>query len=168
MNNDVPEPLYAPTPAEKARQDFVLGVKLLANGPVQAAVRHAYAAEVEPAVERTLGRKPGSRGEVQRALAATVPFREWATLTHYSQSMMWDSVEPSARRAAEHASKLLAGLATGARKGSLELDPSVPVPEPALMWLTMASTMIPTPAALQRPTMSTNSARVPERLLARL
>jgi SAM-dependent methyltransferase len=84
-----------------------------------------------PQAERRLGRRPAVRAEVQQALAAMPEFREWATLTHYSQSMMWQSVEPSARRAAEKASGVLAGLARGApRRGSLELDPALEVPAP--------------------------------------
>ena len=102
--------LYAPSFAERSRQDFVLGIKLLANGPMQDRVR-----------------AEGSGG----ALARTTAFRSWAALTHRSQTMMWDAIEPAAQRGAALAARELAALAAQpARHGSLELDPHLPIPEP--------------------------------------
>lgn len=133
-------PLYTPSVVERARQDFVLGVKLLANGPMQSRVRREYAARIAPQTTRKLGREPKRREEVEKPLARTEVFREWATFTHASQSMMWASIEPTARRCAVQAdaefletmrsSGTAAAAARGAPLGSLELDPTLRVPEP--------------------------------------
>lgn len=104
------EPLYAPTFSEQSRQDFVLALKFLANGPMQDRVREEAATA---GLERTLA------------------FREWAAVTHRSQTMMWAAIEPTARRGAERAAAELAALESDAkRRGSLELDPGLEVPEP--------------------------------------
>jgi SAM-dependent methyltransferase len=104
------EPLYAPTFSEQSRQDFVLALKFLANGPMQERVR--------------------AQG-VTTGLERTIAFREWAAVTHRSQTMMWQAIEPTARRGAERAALELAALETDpARRGSLELDPDLEVPDP--------------------------------------
>lgn len=104
------EPLYAPTFSEQSRQDFVLALKFLANGPMQDRVR------AEPAAA---------------GLERTQAFREWAAVTHRSQTMMWQAIEPTARRGAERAAAELASLESSPqRRGSLELDPDLDVPDP--------------------------------------
>jgi SAM-dependent methyltransferase len=105
-----PEPLYAPTFSEQSRQDFVLALKFLANGPMQSRVRAQTAAT---------------------GLERTAAFREWAAVTHRSQTMMWQAIEPTAQRGAERAAAELAALERDPRRrGSLELDPELEVPEP--------------------------------------
>lgn len=124
--------VYVPTATEKARQDFVLGVKLLANGPVQQRVREEYARAVEPAVGARRGAAPTSRMEVQAELARTMSFRQWAALTHASQSLMWQAIEATTRRVnseAERRYRLLRERGPRAG-GSLELDPTLHVPPP--------------------------------------
>jgi SAM-dependent methyltransferase len=126
-------PLYAPSVAERARQEFVLGVKLLANGPMQGRVRREYAARIAPALTARLGREPARREEVEAPLARSSVFREWATFTHASQSMMWAAIEPTARRGALRADAEFASQRSGPAPvalGSLELDPELKVPEP--------------------------------------
>lgn len=123
--------VYVPTREEKTRQEFVLGLKLLANGPAQQRVRDEYAARLLPAAEARLGRAPRARDEVAAALARSDSFRHWAVLTHHSQSMMWDAIEATARRVAPDGAARLARLrAGGVRRGSLELDPTLHVPPP--------------------------------------
>lgn len=124
-------PLYAPTASEQARQDFVLGIKLLANGPVQQRVREEYAARVEPEVHARTGAAPQARRDVERELARTASFRQWAALTHASQSLMWQAIEHTSRRVAAEGERRYLALRQGAAKrGSLELDPSLHVPPP--------------------------------------
>jgi SAM-dependent methyltransferase len=127
MNQNV----YVPTREEKSRQDFVLGVKLLANGPAQQRVREEYRERLLPEVVSRLGREPRARTEVERDLARSSAFRHWAVLTHRSQSMMWDAIEATTRRVASDGAARLARLrAGGVRRGSLELDPTLHVPTP--------------------------------------
>jgi len=123
--------VYTPTNLEKARQDFVLGLKYLANGSAQQRVRETYQRQVLPQLQTTLGRDPGSRREVEKALARTTAFRSWAVLTHRSQGMMWDAIEATTRRVAPQAINELAALrTTRSKRGSLELDPTLEIPTP--------------------------------------
>lgn len=125
------DPLYAPTRDEKSRQDFVLGLKLLANGPMQVRVRAAHAQRIAPEITAKLQREPQRREEIEVPLARTPEFREWAAVTHRSQTMMWEAVEPAVQRAREAGERALAELARSPRrKGSLELDPALEVPYP--------------------------------------
>ncbi len=123
--------VYIPTSAEKARQDFVLSLKLLANGAAQQRVREEYRARVLPAVRERGSGEPVRREQVQRDLERSTSFRQWAALTHRSQSMMWDSIEATTRRVEGDAVARYARLRSGgARRGSLELDPGLHVPPP--------------------------------------
>jgi SAM-dependent methyltransferase len=123
--------VYVPTHEEKCRQDFVLGLKLLANGEAQRRVREEYRSRLLPELAARLGREPQARREVERELARSAAFRHWAVLTHRSQSMMWDAIEATTRRVAGEGAARMARLhSTPARRGSLELDPSLQVPPP--------------------------------------
>jgi SAM-dependent methyltransferase len=124
-------PIYSPTTTEKLRQDFVLGLKLLANGAMQRRVRGAFVARIEPQARQRLGRAPARRAEIAAALARTPDFREWAALTHGSQSMMWRAVEATVSRSMSAAAERFAELLSRRNKaGSLELQPNFTVPEP--------------------------------------
>jgi hypothetical protein len=127
-----PASLYVPTPNERARQDFVLGIKLLVNGPMQGRVRREYAAKIAPAATGALGRAPAVREDVHAPLARTDVFREWATFTHASQSMMWAAVEDTAQRIAPAVASEWEAVRTARVRplGSLELDPTLVVPQP--------------------------------------
>lgn len=123
-----PQGIYVPTREEKARQDFVLSLKFLANGPAMRRVRETYRGGVQAEVSQRLGHEPQRRADVEKTLSRTTEFRTWAALTHRSQSMMWDAIEATARRVEPDARARLAAL--GATRGSLELDPSLHVPPP--------------------------------------
>lgn len=113
-----PHDLYSPTLSELSRQQFVLSLKLLANGPVQQCVRDEYAAQAVGT---------GARRDVTGRLSRTLSFRSWAVLTHVSQSMMWRAIDATAQRVAAEGSRRLAKLKAS---GSLQLDPSLAVPTP--------------------------------------
>ncbi len=123
--------VYVPTREEKARQDYVLALKFLANGAAMRAVRDVYREVVEPEVAARLGRAPQQRREVEAPLARSPEFRQWAVLTHRSQTMMWDAIEATTRRVTPEGVARLQRLA--ARRpagGSLQLDPDLAVPTP--------------------------------------
>jgi SAM-dependent methyltransferase len=124
--------VYVPTREEKARQDFVLGIKLLANGVVQQRVRDVYLASVEPGVTAARGAPPQQRRDVERELGRTTEFRQWAALTHASQSQMWRAIEATTRRVQPEAERRYLALRSGGvrTRGSLELDPALHVPPP--------------------------------------
>ncbi len=119
--------VYAPTLSERARQEFVLGIKLLANGAVQQRVREDYTANVLPELRTALGREPAARREVTKPLSRRSSYRDWAVLTHASQGMMWGAIEATAQRVSAEGSRRLAALQA---PGSLELDPALEVPTP--------------------------------------
>lgn len=126
--------VYQPTVDEQHRQDFVLSLKLLANGPVQQRVRDVWrgkstvgASARDPSAQTT---SEASRREQECSLARQAEFRHWAALTHATQSMMWEAVELTARRVAPVAQKNLAALQASKILGSLELQPELAVPTP--------------------------------------
>ena len=123
-------PIYDPNFTEKSRQDFVLSLKRLANGPAQQRVRDDYRQVVLPRLRAELGHEPAVRAEVENSLARSSSFRYWAVLTHHSQGMMWQAIEPTARRVEPEVSRRLAALRSGKPRGSLELDPALAVPHP--------------------------------------
>lgn len=123
--------VYVPTREEKARQDFVLGLKLLANGEAQRRVREDYRSRLLPELVTRLGGSPQKRADIEGPLARSAAFRHWAVLTHRSQTMMWEAIEATTRRVAADGALRMARLhAMPVRRGSLELDPSLPVPPP--------------------------------------
>jgi SAM-dependent methyltransferase len=123
-------PLYDPNFTEKSRQDFVLSLKRLTNGVAQQRVREAWRRELLPALRAAQGAEPTQRAQVEGTLARSLAFRQWAVLTHHSQSMMWAAIEPTARRLEPEANRRYAALRAGRTLGSLELDPALPVPQP--------------------------------------
>ena len=121
--------IYVANALEQARQDFVLGLKYLANGPAQQQVREAWRARIEPQLAAHLGGKPTRREEMQQALQQTPEFQRWAVLTHHSQTMMWQSIEATTRRVESDAKRRFA--AVPARTcGRLQLDPTLTIPSP--------------------------------------
>lgn len=121
--------VYVANAMEQARQDFVLGLKFLANGPAQQQVRAAYRARIEPMLEARLGDKPTRRVEIERALQDTPEFQRWAVLTHHSQTMMWQSIEATTRRVESDARQRFTQLGAAAC-GSLRLNPTLDIPSP--------------------------------------
>ena len=124
-------PLYTPTVNEQSRQDFVVSLKLLANGAVQQRVRDAYEARVAPAYCQERGLAPVRRKDVQEQLLRQPEARQWGVFTHHSQTMMWSAVEATAARVADQAAARFRHLYSTERKlGSLQLDESLAVPTP--------------------------------------
>jgi SAM-dependent methyltransferase len=131
-----PQTAYSPSREEQARQDYVLALKLFANGLAQRRVRDACAERVLPAAAAALGRAARERTDIEVPLARTPEFRTWAVLTHWSQTMMWRAIEATVQRCTPRAQQRLAqARATQSadqpgRRGTLELDPHLHVPPP--------------------------------------
>ena len=122
--------LYSPTLTERSGQEFVLSLKLLANGAAQRHVRDEFASQLANQVAAaSAAAAPGSvqRQALQRALSRTQSYRSWAVLAHASQSMMWRAIEATAQRVAPQGSQRLAALKP---RGSLQLDPNLAIPPP--------------------------------------
>lgn len=121
---------YSPNFTEKTRQDFVLSLKRIANGPAQQRVREIWRQQVLPAATQARGVAPQQWREVSGPLARTLPYRQWAVLTHHSQTMMWQAVEATTRRQACDIDRRYAALQVRKTLGSLELAPARAVPAP--------------------------------------
>lgn len=123
--------LYTPNRDELARQQFVLSLKLLANGRAQQQVRESYRSEVLPSIVASRGATPAHRREVVQPLSQRNEFKLWAILTHHSQSMMWNAIERTVERVLPEVERRYAALrASDQQRGSLVLDPSLAVPPP--------------------------------------
>lgn len=122
--------IYAPNRDELSRQGFVLGLKLLANGVAQQRVRDVYRNDLLPRLAREEQSVPENFRAIAEPLARTPEFRTWALLTHASQSMMWEAIELTAARVRDEAQERFAQIGQRATRGSLELDPSLPIPAP--------------------------------------
>ena len=122
--------VYEPTLTEQTRQDFVLSLKLLTNGPIQQRVRDAYRQRLAGAQEPPAAETLAERHERERQLAQQPEFRHWAAFTHASQSMMWRAVDLTAWRVAAEAHRQFDALAGRKTLGSLQLEPSLSVPTP--------------------------------------
>ena len=123
--------LYTPNRDELARQEFVLSLKLLANGRAQQRVRDSYRAEVLPTIASAQAAAPTHRREVAVPLAQRSEFKLWAVLTHHSQTMMWDAIERTVARVLPEVERRYAALrSSSASCGSLTLNPGLAVPPP--------------------------------------
>jgi SAM-dependent methyltransferase len=123
--------LYTPNRDELARQQFVLSLKLLANGRAQQRVRDSYRADVLPTIISSQGAEPTHRREVSTPLSQRNEFKLWAVLTHHSQTMMWDAIERTVARVLPDVEHRYAALqSSDTRVGSLTLNPQLAVPPP--------------------------------------
>ena len=123
--------LYTPNRDELARQQFVLSLKLLANGRAQQQVRDAYRTEVLPTLVAAQAAEPTHRREIATPLSQRNEFKLWAVLTHHSQTMMWDAIERTVARVLPDVERRYAVLqSSDARCGSLTLNPQLAVQPP--------------------------------------
>jgi len=133
--------LYTPNRDELARQQFVLSLKLLANGRAQQQVRESYRADVLPAIVSSQGAEPTHRREVATPLSQRNEFKLWAVLTHHSQTMMWDAIERTVARVLPEVERRYAALhSSDTRYGSLSLNPKLAVPPPVSSGAKMSMT----------------------------
>ena len=121
------------TAEQRARKNFLVNLKRLANLSVPAELRKYTATQVEPRISRELHRELSRTNREDRKLVkeAVTPhplYKAWEVLTYASQDMMWslaaeviDDELPRIEKAkAHHIGKTTAG--------SLKLDPDLKVP----------------------------------------
>lgn len=121
---------------EQARQDFVGSLRGHLSGRLMPGAYQVYSRRVEPALRAALGREPDET-EVRRAMTREPYYQFWSAMQRRSQELLWESViDPTerelpgliglaqARRQASASGK--GGKA--ARRGSLRLDPALPLP----------------------------------------
>jgi SAM-dependent methyltransferase len=121
--------LPRPDHDERARQAFVGAFKLHVGRTLRAANKVFYATGAAPAFTARHGHAPRDAGEVAAALAADPRWQLWSMLHREGQLRMWAAVGETLAREAPRLQATAAALtAPERRRGSLELDPALPVP----------------------------------------
>lgn len=117
---------------EKARMNFVSGLRSYVLNDMANGMRAVYDADVEPEVRRGARRAPKDGPEVHQALRSNDYFRFYSSLRVAAQDMVWQSVIPplEKNRAAlkQQAQSLARRAATAKEAGSLKLNAAVAVP----------------------------------------
>ena len=113
---------------EAARQMFTTALRHEVTVTMAAGNRQVFDRRVEPAFEKTAGRKPKTRHEVRRALEQDPYIQYSSALRLLYQEILWDSVSDSIERQLPQLVDTSKKLARGKTKGSLRLNPSVTVP----------------------------------------
>ncbi|MBU6379165.1 MAG: methyltransferase domain-containing protein [Gammaproteobacteria bacterium] len=116
----------AKTRDEKARMNFVSGLRAHVLNDMANGMRAVYEGEVEPAFRRERKRAPKDGPEVHKAIKPNEYFRFYSSLRVTAQDMVWQSVFGPLERNRETLKARAARLAK--RKGSLKLNPDLQVP----------------------------------------
>ena len=116
----------AKTRDEKARMNFVSGLRAHVLNEMATGMRAIYEGEVEPAFRRTRKRAPKDGPEVHKAIKPSEYFRFYSSLRVTAQDMVWQSVFGPLERNRSALKEKAAQLAGG--KGSLRLQTGFEVP----------------------------------------
>jgi SAM-dependent methyltransferase len=133
--NSAFDSLTQPSLDERARQQFVSQLRRHIMVDMAASLRGVYERGVEPGFVAHAKRAPRNALEVRRAMLPNAYFRAWSALRTTAQEMTWSSVRPQIERDLPRlvtAARKIAGRAAkrvARRKGSLRLDPSLPLPK---------------------------------------
>ena len=113
---------------EKARMNFVSGLRSYVLNDMANGMRTVYDAEVEPQFRRTAGRLPLDGPEVHQTLRAHEYFKFYSSLRVTAQDQVWQSVIPALEKNRDFLKQRANELGGGKRRGSLKLDAAVQVP----------------------------------------
>lgn len=119
--------LPRPTHDEAAFQSFVKSLRGHLAAKVMPGTYAAYEKRAAPAFVAEHGRAPRDQHEVRRLMEADPYYQFWSAMQRRSQELMWDSIIDSTER---ELPQLVARARRAAKraKGSLRLDPALPVP----------------------------------------
>ena len=118
----------AKTRDEKARQNFVSGLRAYVLNDMANGMRRIYEHEARPTFEREHGRPPSDGPEVHAALLANEYFRFYSSMRVTAQDLVWQSVLPALERERDELTRKSEDLERSGASGSLELDPDLEVP----------------------------------------
>ncbi len=110
---------------ERARQNFVAGLRSFVLNELADDMRHAYETRVKPDFERAHGCAPADGPEVHRAMRGDPMFSLYSTLRVNAQRMVWDSVSSVVEREKPRLRALAGAVRTN---GALQIDPNLPIP----------------------------------------
>jgi len=116
---------------EQARQDFVSSLRAHLSGRLMPGAYKVYENRVEPGFRAANGRPPHDHDEVRKAMTQDPFYQFWSAMQRRSQELLWESViDPTERQLSKliETSKAITRNAGGAGRGTLRLDPSLPLP----------------------------------------
>lgn len=118
-----------PVHDEASRQDFVLSFRRHLAANVASGIRTVLERRAEPAFVRANGRPCKDRREVRKALSTDPYYQLWGAFQRGAQELMWDSVIDTVERTwPDMTARARAFARSNTRRGSLTLDPALPVP----------------------------------------
>jgi ubiquinone/menaquinone biosynthesis C-methylase UbiE len=118
----------AKTRDEKARMNFVSGLRSYVLNDMANGMRAVWDAEVEPGFRRSKKRGPKDGPEVHQAIKPNEYFKFYSSLRVTAQDMVWQSVFPPLDRQRDTLKKKAGELDRRTRLGSLTLKPGFEVP----------------------------------------
>lgn len=118
--------LPKPTHDELARQQFARSFKEHIVAKIHPGNRVAYEKRVQPEIEKTTGKVPVDRTDVEPFMTKDPHYQMWSSLLRTSQEIMWSAAQKPVER---NLNGLVEQAKTnGNAKGSLTLDPKLDVP----------------------------------------
>ncbi len=120
--------LPLPTHDEDARQSFLLTMREQVMGPLWQGSRATYEKKLRGNFERTQGRTPKDRREVQALLDADPYYQTFSAIHRTTQEMLWDEVGDSIQRQLPKLIDTAKSTANKKTRGSLRLNPKLPMP----------------------------------------
>lgn len=117
-----------PLQDEAARQRYAMGLRQYLFGPLRESLGKAFRQGVAPAYQAREGRPLLDRQTARRELLQVPGYQFFCDLHRVSQEMIWNSVIDTLDRA-EPQLKEAYHRAAGQARGSLDLNPNLPVPE---------------------------------------
>jgi ubiquinone/menaquinone biosynthesis C-methylase UbiE len=120
--------LPATTHDEFARQEFVRSYKQFLVKHVHGGNQVAYEKRVAPRIRKAKGRAAKDRFEVRDEMVKDPYYQMFSALLRTSQEMMWSSCQIPVERQLEQLNAAV-NRKRGRRKGSLTLNPELPVPK---------------------------------------
>jgi ubiquinone/menaquinone biosynthesis C-methylase UbiE len=113
---------------EKARMNFVSGLRAHVLNDMAAGMRQVYAADVEPEFRRRHRRSPKDGPEVHKAIKSNEYFKFYSSLRVTAQDMVWQSVFPALERNRPALKSKAQRLAGKTPRGTLTLQKNFEVP----------------------------------------
>ena len=113
---------------QKARMNFVSGLRSYVLNDMASGMRAVFDAKVEPEFRRKAKRAPKDGPEVHRAIRSNEFFKFYSSLRVATQDMVWQSVIPPLESNRERLKRQAEKLRQAPSAGTLTLDPALGVP----------------------------------------
>ena len=124
--DDVPQP----TQNELSRQAYVSELRRFIMTDLAKDMRSTFDAEVEPAFQKSQGRKPESGREVHKALQDQMSYKIYSSMRYNAQEMVWESVREEVERALPELNDVAKQAETHAPAGgTLTFNPDLEIPK---------------------------------------